>query len=422
METNRKGQDYCLILGSEKFRDRSLLGAVRATDMPVAVMYPNATINGHAFADLTINGNHCHPKEALAAIERFRARTGAKPRAIVPLIEMCMEAGLEIARTYGLPYLSEATIGRARNKYEMRKAFEAAGLPVPRYMPFTTLEELETHAPQLGFPVVVKPRNAGGSEGVMLVREQSELGAAYAHLRQAMSGYQQRHGLDESLFLVEEYIDAPHEVSVTLATSKRGVVALTVDDKYLGAKPYFVEMGHSMPSVFNKSRVIRETAEAACRALGVDRGVVEVEMKVYDENRVVLMELNARPPGDGTFDMIESTSGINAFEMHTKSYLRDDYEPHGIELRGRAAISFMNAAAGVVEQVNLPATETLPDCVQTIYTWRKPGDLIVRSHDSNSRDGCVQFYWPDDPVDGFLSEHLQIAASLSQQIYKVAPR
>jgi biotin carboxylase len=419
MNTNRKGQDYCLVLGSEKFRHRSVLGAARVTDLPIAIMYPDANINGHAFADLCISGNHCNPQQALAAIERFRAKTGAKPKAIIPLIELCMEAGLEIAKAYGLNYLSEATIGKARNKYEMRKCFGAAGLPVPKYLPFSTCEELQQQTAKLRFPVVIKPRNAGGSEGVVLVKTPAELEEAFTHLRQAMSGYQQKYSLDESTFLVEEYVDAPYEVSVTLATSQRGVVVLAVDDKYLGAKPYFVEMGHSMPSVFAASRVIRETAVAACRALGVNRGVVEVEMKVYDAERVVLMELNSRPPGDCTLDMIESASGVNIFEMHSKSYLLDDYDPQPVELKGRAAIAFMNAAAGTVDRVEVPCADSLPDCVVSVQAWRKPGDVIVRSYDSNSRDGSVQFYWPEDPAIDFLSEHLRTAAALAQQIYHV---
>lgn len=419
METNRKGQDYCLVLGSEKFRHRSVLGAARATDLPIAVMYPDATINGHSFADLTISGNHCNPRDALAAIEQFRARTGAKPKAIVPLIEMCMESGFAIARAYGLTYLSEAALGRARNKYEMRKSFEAAGLPVPRYLPFSTLQELHQQSSCLRFPVVIKPRNAGGSEGVVLVKTAPELEAAFEHLHQAMSGYRQRYDLDEEIFLVEEYIDAPYEVSVILATSPQDSVVLAVEDKYLGAKPYFVEMGHSMPSVFAGSQTIRHTAIAACRALGVDRGVVEVEMKVYDADRVVLMELNARPPGDCSLDMIESASGINIFEMHAKSYLQDGYTPVPVPLRGRAAIAFMNAAAGRVEAVRLPSVASLPDNVLNIHAWRKLGDVIVRSHDSNSRDGSVQFYWPDDQANDFLSEHLRVAAVLADQIYRI---
>jgi biotin carboxylase len=416
---NRKGRDYCLVLGSEKFRHRSLLGAARVTDLPIAIMYPDAIINGHAFADLCISGNHCNPRQALDALERVQQRTGAKPKAVIPLIEMCMEAGLAIAATYGLNYLSAATIGKARNKYEMRKAFEAADLPVPRYLPFSRFDELQQQAAKLQFPVVIKPRNAGGSEGVVLVKTPAELEAAFAHLRRAMTGYQERYSLDESIFLVEEYIDAPYEVSVMLATSRRGVVVLAVEDKYLGPKPYFVEIGHSMPSIFAASRVIRETAVAACRALGVDRGVVEVEMKVYDPDHVVLMELNSRPPGDCSLDMIESASGVNIFEMHAKSYLQDDYVPQPVAITGRAAIAFMNAAAGTVERVELPHAEDLPESVVSVQTWRKTGDVIVRSHDSNSRDGSVQLYWPNDPALERLSEHLRTAAALAQQIYHV---
>ncbi|RYH71068.1 MAG: ATP-grasp domain-containing protein, partial [Alcaligenaceae bacterium] len=218
METSRKGQDYCLVLGSEKSRHRSLLGAARATNLPIAIMYPEANVNGHSFADMCISGNHCNPQEALTAIERYRAKTGAKPKTIVPLIELCVEAGLEIAKAYGLNYLAEETVRKARNKYEMRKCFESAGLPVPMYLPFSTYEELLHQTGKLRFPVVIKPRNAGGSEGVVLVGTPAELEGAYAHLRTAMSGYKEKYSLDESLFLVEEYVDAPHEVSVILAT------------------------------------------------------------------------------------------------------------------------------------------------------------------------------------------------------------
>ncbi len=79
----------------------------------------------------------------------------------------------------------------------------------------------------------------------------------------------------------------------------------------------------------------------------------------------------------------------------------------------------MNGKPGTVTGVHLPLSADLPDSVVSVQTWRKPGDVIVKSHDSNTRDGSVQFYWPDDPVNGLLTEHLEMSRQLAGQIYSV---
>lgn len=414
-------ENYCLLLGSEKNRDRSLFGAVRSTSSPIAIMRSNGTINGHRFADIVINGNPNNPEQALLAIEYHKKLTGTVPNSVIPLIELSVETGLAIAKYYNLPYLAPDAVVKARDKQLMKQAFQKHGLPIPRFASFSSFEELKSITKEFLFPVVIKPKNAGGSEGVRLVSSQEELTESYAYLTHALKGYKAAYGLSESAFQIEEYIDAQHEVSVEILNTPAGRRIIAVTDKYLGEHPYFVELGHSVPSIWSNNAAIRNTALAACEALGINRGLTHVELKVMDNGEPVLIEVNARPGGDSILDLVERVTGVNLFELHCKSYLYDTLPPiDSIEITGRSAIAFMKSKPGVIREVTLPKMEELPENVVAFQLWAQKGGLSKKCVDSNTRDGAVEFYWPDDKATTRLTQHLEIAKQLTEKYIQIS--
>lgn len=414
---------YCLLLGADQtFRDRALLGAARATAMPIAIMQRNAPVARNLAADLVIPGIPFHPEAALDAVQRFEAQTGARPGAVVPLGELTVQPGLAIAEHYGLPYLSRSCIDAARDKAVSKSLFEAAGLPIPAYARFSTREDLATLMAQFAYPVVLKPAQFGGSEGVRLARTPQELDEAYAECVGAMSGAMEQYGLPDNQFVIEEYIDAPNEVSVEVINSPSGRSVIAVTDKYLSPHPYFAEIGHSVPSVFTTGCRIRTVALDACKALGVDRGVAHVELRIRSDGDPVLMEVNARTSGGGITNLVERVTGINLYEMHTWTYTRDDLPPSiPTKPKGRAAIAFLKGVNGRITNLILPSAREIPEDVTSFHFYANPGDLVKKAMNSLTRDGAIEFYWPDDLAQTKTERHLDVAAELSTRLIVVDP-
>lgn len=415
---------YCLLLGADAmWRDRALPGAMRAVTAPIAMMQSAAPFGRNRAADLIVPGNPLLPAAALDAVQAFEQRTGLRPIAVVPLVEMAVEPGLAIAQHYGLRYLSARCISLARNKTAMKRAFRENGLPTPRFAAFSTLPELRSAMASIGYPAVIKPAHFGGSEGVRMIRDASELEDGFRHVHDAMHGHARDFGLAEDSFQIEEYIAAEREISVEVLNGPgyRRVVGMT--DKFLSPPPYFAETGHSVPSVLSGNAMLNDVAMKACAALDVDRGVAHVEMRIRDNGEPVLMEVNARIAGDGIPDLVERVTGVNLFWLHAWSYARDDEPPAAPRTsRGRAAIAFLKAPAGVIERVLEVRPAQLPAEVTALHLWARAGARTGEYVNSHTREGAVELHWPDDPCTELSYRHLELADRLAAELIHVAPQ
>ena len=83
------------------------------------------------------------------------------------------------------------TIAKTGDKDEARKTMRAAGVPViPGCDAVSSVEEAKEQAKQIGFPLLIKARAGGGGRGIRLVKEESELEAAYLNAsREALSAF-----------------------------------------------------------------------------------------------------------------------------------------------------------------------------------------------------------------------------------------
>lgn len=408
---------YCLLLGIEKSRDRALLAAARSTNMKIAIMYPNGTINNHRFSDITLCGDPNRSESVLESVKEYEKKTGYTPSHVIPLTEMSILPAAKISEQYDLPYLDSQTVKNIRDKHTMKECFNHFELPIARHKTFTNDEDITEAIIDLNFPLVIKPRNAGGSEGVIFVENKHELQEAYTHLNSVAQVNENRYGLATALYQVEEFIVAPYEISVEVINSPNGRAVCTMTDKYLTGLPFFVEMGHSIPSKWIENQEIKDIAIRACEALSLDRGIAHVELKVDKNGKATVIEVNARPAGDCIMDLAEKVTGINLFELHIQSYIDPDFTPPAdFPQNGRASIAFLNADEGKVSQVDTPQPSDLPSFVTALNIYTKVGNTSQACFDSNGRDGAVEFYWSDGlPDENF---HLKFAQQLSKNIFQ----
>ncbi|MGI5308208.1 ATP-grasp domain-containing protein [Rheinheimera sp. WS51] len=414
-----KQSKYCLLLGVEKNRFRSIVAGARMTDMPIAIMQKEGFIDGNRYAEVVIEGNFDNPDEALKAVQQFAEKTGMLPGAVVPLSEMAIMVGAKIAAEYGLPYLSEGALNKARDKYEMRKVAQENGIKVPKFAKFSDRDQLQALSKEFSFPVVIKPANAGGSEGVAFVNTPEELDQAFDYLQGAVSGHKIKYGLKENDYQIEEFVKAEIELSVEVINSKSGREVLCVTDKELTPLPYFVEIGHSIPSVASDNQALKDAALRICDLMHIEHGLAHVEFFITAQGEPVLLEVNARTAGGGIPEVFEKVTGVNMFELHIGSYLYDSVEVPEINIKGLGAIGFMKAAPGVVEKINLPTSAELPESVIGIQLWAKEGKVVNPSFNNGELEGFVEFYWPEYQLDGKPKEYLTLTEQLTESIFEL---
>ena len=200
-------------------------------------------------------------KEGIAALAKNLAEKGG--------IGGIMTAGTDFSATVaftaeklGLPGISHETALDASDKERMRQRFKAAGVPSPEFLIMNTPPEEDLKLP-FSWPVVVKPVDNMGSRGCRRVDSFDELRSGVIEaLKFSRSGR----------VIVEEYMEGP-EFSVDALVYKGEITICGFADRHILFPPYFIEMGHTMPS--NQPPVLIQSMldvfRAGVKALGIDR-------------------------------------------------------------------------------------------------------------------------------------------------------
>ncbi|MGL6237010.1 MAG: ATP-grasp domain-containing protein [Segniliparus sp.] len=411
-------EDYILIVGADVvLRERTLAGALRAAaGRPVFSVGSDRSSPGLRYFDGSLLANIADGEGIVAAAREHESRTGAKPFAVVPTNDFTVTSAAQVAAEFGLPHNSLETVERCRDKALMKEAFARAGVPTPQHRGFTSYDELKQAVADLRFPVVIKPRQMAGSLGVIKVDDPERLEEVYRESAAAVESLGGMANSPEDLFQVEEYIDYPYEVSVEVAHIPGvGRQVLAVTDKLTGAEPYFVEVGHIVPSRHSANEALADIALRACEALGIEYGVAHFEAKVSEEGDVRVIEVAARTGGDAIMDLVEDVYGINPYQVHVQSYLPGEQQsPARREPEVVAGIGFLKAQPGVVAQVRPADLLKSPEVKFFSITARK-GDLVKPLTSWRDREGFVRYRWPidgagaDAPAERLLSTTRAIA-------------
>ena len=212
-----------------------------------------------------------------------------------------------IARRLGLPCNDEETDLVSTNKYMMRNAFDAAGLPTPR---FTRIKGGESVSDLDGFvyPLIVKPTDRSGSRGIFKINDPAELNNAItAACAQSFS----------HTAIVEEFIDGP-EYSCECISWNGNHKVLAFTKKYTTGAPHFIETGHREPSDIPESMqpALEQEVYKALDALNIRWGAAHVEFRLSREGQLRLIEICARMGGDciGS-DLVYISTGYDFLRM-----------------------------------------------------------------------------------------------------------
>ena len=107
-------------------------------------------------------------------------------------------------------YPPAEALRNAQDRFLEKSLFERLGIPLARYCPVSTRDELEHAAGILGFPFVLKTRTLGyDGKGQAVVRHADELDAAWRRLGNVP-------------LIAEQFVDFDYEVSVIGARSRQG--------------------------------------------------------------------------------------------------------------------------------------------------------------------------------------------------------
>lgn len=138
-------------------------------------------------------------------------------------------------------------------------------------------------------PCVVKPIGGSGKNGVSFANSEQEFKDAISYSVNSM----------DMPTLVEEYARG-REVSVESISYKGRHYVLQITDKISSGAPHFVELAHHQPSSLSidiKDK-IRRVVPRILDAVGYVSGASHIELKITNEGKIYLIEINPRGGGD----------------------------------------------------------------------------------------------------------------------------
>ena len=210
-----------------------------------------------------------------------------------------------VAENLGLPAHSFEAALNASDKVRMRACFEKAEVPSPKFQELdesflhqATATENKTDTNEkiicanlcksVDYPKVVKPCDNMGGRGCRLIRTEGELTPAVTHAIENSRTHRA---------IFEDYMEGA-EFSIDSVVYNGTLTITGFADRHIFYPPYFIEMGHSLPSKCEpkiKNELIA-TFALGIKALGLTCGVAKADIK-YTKNGPMIGEIAARLSG-----------------------------------------------------------------------------------------------------------------------------
>jgi biotin carboxylase len=247
--------------------------------------------------------------------------------AVVAVDDRSAPAAAAAAARLGLPHNPPAAVAAAQDKVAMRALLAAREVPQPRWRTLAPGESLDD---DLGWPVVLKPRDRSGSVGVIRVDSADAVAATAARIRAIVED-------PEAVLVAEAFVPGP-EVAVEGMLTGGQLDVLAVFDKPDPLDgPYFEETIYVTPSRHGAEAPLARVTADACRAIGLREGPVHAEARLTPNGPVVL-EVAARSIGGLCARSLRFGAGISLEELVLRHAL-------GLPITGLARES---AASGVM--------------------------------------------------------------------------
>ena len=262
------------------------LGVVTSSaleDIPPSL---RSRLSGHWRVD-----NALDPRQIAEAVKGLSSQMGRVDR-LVGALEQLQVPLAQVREAMGIEGMDVNTAHNVRDKAQMKRVLQAAGVPCARYSLVSTPGEARSFAGEVGFPLVAKPPAGAGSQATHRLDD-----------GQALEGW---------LHVMPPNPDAPALLEEFLVGEE-----LTFDSVTVGGNTVWSSIADYHPPPLDVLRNpwiqwtvmlprdisgpeyagIHAVGPAALRALGVTEALTHMEWFRRPDGSVAVSEVAARPPG-----------------------------------------------------------------------------------------------------------------------------
>lgn len=274
------------------------------------------------------------------------------------------------------------TVQKCTDKYEMKKAFQRAGVHTSAFWKIYNEEDLERAVGQLRFPLIIKAVDQMGSRGIFKCETREEVFSYYKETQKATH---------KEYCILEEFLEGSMFGVEAMVENGSPVYILPIgNDLHKGNPPFPV--GHYVP--WEREAELREKIHEEVRkvilALGADNCPMDFDMMLKDEE-IYVIEATVRAGATALAELVGIHYGIDYYEAIVKLAMGEpvrDLFLRTPDMRTPNITRILESQKeGTVESftAEFPEDENVVDFSFNIH----PGDRVVRMKNGRDRIGQV---------------------------------
>lgn len=261
----------------------------------------------------------------------------------------------------------ENDVFRFRLKSNMKAYYKKAGASVARYHLTSSLEEGKAFIKEVGYPVIVKPDNGMGAGGTWKINNEKELKEFYE--------------MDlATQYIMEEFIPG-YIVSFDGITDQNGKIIYKTSHTFPNP---IMEIVNNADECFYYSEIdipkdLDEIGEKVIKAFGIKGRFFHTEyFRLSEEkkglgkkNDLIALEVNMRPPGGYTPDMMNFASDIDVYQIYAEMAMTNNvnYDKvkkyHTVYTGKRDGFNYKNSDEAIYKKYanNIMMNDRMPDII-----------------------------------------------------------
>jgi len=313
-----------------------------------------------------------------------------------------------LAGRLDLPFPSWQAIVRARNKFEARRAWSAAGINSPHASLCANLKETLAFFRHHEENIVLKPLSGSGSELLFHCTRDDEVRTAVETMEEELPKRRvnplfstfpdlvQGYEIDPCRSWIAEEFAAGEEFSCDFVYQDGEVIFIRETGKLKAAdKPFGSVLAYTFPPLypdgFRKERLV-DILKKAVLSLGFDWGFFMVDY-VIRGGLPVLIELTPRPGGDSIPDLMKIGAGLDTLGVYLQFVTGRFKAPFPVSLRPQsyASINLYAPREGTIVKLDGRKIQSLPH-VRSLFFRKKEGDRVIlppRDYDNRLLGYCI---------------------------------
>ena len=251
--------------------------------------------------------------QLLRALGYFTHRYGKIDR-LDSLNEFWLETEAQLRTDFNIPGIKTSDIMKIKRKSEMKKIFKKAGIPVAAGIVPKNTAEVHDFVAEVGYPLVAKPDIGVGANATYKIHNDQEL---TNFLEKKLQDYILEEFVEGAICTFDGLTDRDGNiVFYTSHVYQRGIME-TVNDR---SDIYYYSLREIPPD-------LELTGRKTAKAFGVRERFFHFEFFRKPDNTLIALEVNIRPPGGLTTDMMNFANDFDIYREWANVLINNRFDP-----------------------------------------------------------------------------------------------